>query len=124
MDLAALRAPTGVRAVLLDLQGHIENVDLLDNAGLVASRAQTVSAVGANLREEVIVRGGGQFFGEKGRAFMLGVSRLSANVAFSLSGRWSGLGRLDDVRGGWFGPRQTHLFPSDRRVKQATKLLN
>ena len=91
MDLAALRAPTGVRAVLLDLHGHQENVDLLDNPGLVASGTQSVPAVGANLREEVIVRGRGKLFGQKGQAFVLGVSGLSADrtIVLAATVAWS-----------------------------------
>ena len=32
---SAVRAPTGVAAVLLDLQGHHGNLDLLNDAGVV-----------------------------------------------------------------------------------------
>jgi hypothetical protein len=62
MDLAAVRAPAGVASVLLDQQRHLDNLDLLNDANVVTGRTQTVTAIGANLRD-IIVRGRGEMFG-------------------------------------------------------------
>jgi hypothetical protein len=102
MDRAAVRTPAGVAAVFLDLEGDHRNLHLLDDANVVTGGSQAVPAVGANL-QDVVVRGRSKQLGWHQRAFVLGMSGLSANVALILSRRWRGFGWLNDVRGGRFG---------------------
>jgi hypothetical protein len=91
MDLAAVGAPTRHRAVSLDLERHHAGLDLLDDADVVTSRAQAVPALGADL-QDVVVRGRGQQFRRRHRAFVLAMSGLATDVPFVLSGWRRGLG--------------------------------
>ncbi len=50
MDLAAVPTPTGMTAVFLDLDWDHTNLDLLDNADIVASGTQTVPTIRGRCR--------------------------------------------------------------------------
>ena len=56
MNLAAMPTPTGMTAMFLDLDRDHTNLDLLDNANVVAGRTQSVAAVRAKLRDVVVRR--------------------------------------------------------------------
>ena len=88
--------------MFLDLDRGHTNLDLLDNANVVAGRTQSVAAVRAKLRD-VVVRRSRELLERDQTPFVFGVSGLSADVAVVLSGRRLGFGRLDDVGGGRLG---------------------
>src|ERR1700689_4243538 len=102
VNLAAMPTPTGMTAMFLDLDRDHTNLDLLDNANVVAGRTQSVAAVRAKLRD-VVVRRSRELRERDQTPFVFGVSGLSADVAVVLSGRRLGFGRLDDVGGGRLG---------------------
>ena len=89
--------------VFVDLQGHGEDVDLLDDDGwFVVGHEQVPSAAGASV-QEVVGGARGEHLGWEQLALVCGVSRLTAGPASLLAGRRLRLGRLDDVRGGGLG---------------------
>src|SRR3954468_5913450 len=102
MHLAAVGAPAGVAAVLLDQDRHRGDLDLLDDAHVVAGGPQAPAAVGADLHEVVMGRGV-EPCRRDAESLVLGVPRLAAGVAPLLARGRRGLGRLDDVGGGRLG---------------------
>ena len=89
--------------VLVNLQGHGDDVDLLDDDGwFVVGHEQVPSAAGAGVQE--VVRGDrGEHLWLEQLALVCGMSRLAAALASLLAGRRLRLARLDDVRGGGLG---------------------
>ena len=103
MGLATVGAPSRMTAVLVDLQGHVADVNLLDDLDRFGvGQVQVPAAAGAGV-EEVVGGGGGEHLGREQLALVCGVSRLAAGLAPLLAGRRLRLGRLDDVRGGGLG---------------------
>ena len=103
VHLVAVRAPAGMTAMLLDEQGHHADIDLLDHPWRQAGGGlEAVTTAGAGV--DAMVEGAGvDGFGGKGDAFVFAMTGLSADASFVLSLRWRGLGRLDEVGGGWLG---------------------
>ncbi len=103
MGLATVGTPGRMTAVLVDLQGHVADVDLLDNLDRFGvGQVQVPAAAGAGV-EEVVGGGGGEHLGREQLALVCGVSRLAAGLAPLLAGWRLRLGGLDDVRGGGLG---------------------
>ena len=101
--LVTVGAPSRMTAVLVDLQGHVADVNLLDNDGWFGvGHEQVPTAAGAGV-QEVVGGAGGEHLGREQLALVCGMSRLAAGLASLLAGRWLRLGRLDDVRGGGLG---------------------
>ncbi len=89
--------------MLLDLQRHVLDVDLLDHSRQDRRHGlQVMPATGTEIEAIVDRRAVDRLRGEGG-AFVLGVTRLSADTALLLTFRRLRLGRLDDVRGRWLG---------------------
>ena len=80
--------------MLVNLQGHGDDVDLLDDDGwFVVGHEQVPSAAGAGVQE--VVRGDrGEHLGREQLALVCGMSRLAAGLASLLAGRRLRLGRL------------------------------
>ena len=97
--LLTVRAPPWMTAMLLDLQRHVVDVDLLDHPGQNRRhRLQVMAATGTEI-EAIVDRRTVDRFRREGIAFVLGVTRLSADAASILTLRRLRLGRLDDVGG-------------------------
>jgi hypothetical protein len=86
--------------MLLDLQRHGLDVDLLDHSGLDRQQGlQGMPALGARV-EAMIEAPAVDHLRREGDSFVLAVTGLSTDVA-TLLALWRGrLGRLDDVRRG------------------------
>ena len=86
-------------AVFVDLHGHVEDVDLLDDLDRFGiGQVQMAAAAGAGV-EEVVGGDRGEHLGREELALVGGMSRLAAALASRLAGRRLRLGRLDDVGG-------------------------
>ena len=99
MLLAAVRAPSRMSAVLVDLQGYRGDVNPLDDDRLgVVGQEQVTAAAGAGVQEVV---GGlrSEHLGRERHPLVRGVSRLAAGLAPRLTGWRLRLGGLDDVGG-------------------------
>ena len=97
--LLTVRAPPWVAAMLLDLQRHVLNVNLLDHPGHNRRHGfQVMAATGTEI-EAIVDRRAVDRFRREGSAFVLGVTGLSADVASILALWRLRLGRLDDVGG-------------------------
>jgi hypothetical protein len=95
--LGAVGTPPRMTAVLVDLQRHGGDVDLLNHDGLGSDGLmQSPSTRGAEV-QEVIVSLVRQQFGREEGALVGWVSGLSAGLASGLSGRRLQLGGLDDI---------------------------
>ncbi len=101
MDPAAVDTPTGMTAMFLNQHRDHGNVDLLDDAHLVASGTQTVPTVRADV-DDIIVRRSGQQIRRHHGPKVQGVAGLPPDGTFVLSGWRSRLGRLDDIGRGRF----------------------
>ena len=94
-------APVFGASVLLDGQLRRLDIDLLDDQSQSAVETQRAAAAGTGgkrVDKELI----DLLRGEQG-AFVLGMARLAAAMAFVLAGRRRRRGRLDDVRRGRLG---------------------
>ena len=92
-------APGRMTAVFVDLHGHVEDVNLLDDLDRFGiGQVQMAAAAGAGV-EEVVGGDRGEHLGREELALVRGMSRLAAALASRLAGRRLRLGRLDDVGG-------------------------
>ena len=84
--------------MLLDPQGHLVDLELLDDAWCGDRGLQVMSTRGAGV-EDVVVESPIDLFGRDRGAFVFGMSGLPADAAsvLALGRRW--LGWLDDVGG-------------------------
>src|SRR3954454_2625491 len=99
--LPAARTPPGMTAMLLDLQRHVPDVDLLDHSGHDRRHGlQMIPATGTKI-EAIVDRRTVDRSGREGGAVVLGVARLAPDAAPLLTLRRVRLGRLDDVGGRW-----------------------
>ena len=101
--LAAVRAPSRMTAMFMDLQGYRGEVDPLDDDRLsVIGQEQVTAAAGAGIQQVV---GGlrSEHLARERDALVRGVSRLAAGLAPRLTGWRLGLGRLDDIGGRGLG---------------------
>lgn len=83
--------------MLFDEQGHVAEVDLLNDVRSHLGRLQAASTVGAQV-DGVAVGRAGESFRREQRPFVFGMSGLAAALAFRLSGRWWRRRWFDDVR--------------------------
>ena len=102
MDLLAVRAPGGVAFVLLDPQGHLQDLDLLDDARDAVGPLQAMAADGAEF-QVMVVETAVDLLRREGGALVLGMSGLAADLALLLALGRLRLGRLDEVRRGRLG---------------------
>ena len=103
MLLLAVRAPSRMSTMLVDLQGYRGEVDPLDDDRLsVIGQEQVTAAAGAGIQQVV---GGlrSEHLARERDALVRGVSRLAAGLAPRLTGWRLRLGGLDDVGGRGLG---------------------
>src|SRR5512135_968235 len=94
-------------AMLLNLERHFADVDLLDHPRRDGAGGLQVVPAGGAVLQAMIEGSAVEGFGRERGAFVFGVSGLSADLALVLALRWWWLGRLDDVgRGGLGGGRR------------------
>jgi len=93
VDSPAARAPAGVGAVLRFRHDDGRELDLLEDIGRPSGRDKRVAAVRTALG--MVIVEGIDFVGRKGGAFVQGMARLSAQLAFAFAPalRW-GLGQV------------------------------
>jgi hypothetical protein len=90
-------------AMLLDRQGHLADVNLLDDPWWEGQGGLEVMAAAWAEVEAMVEEPAVDGLGWKGGAFVLGMDGLSADPAFVLALGWWRLGWLDDVGGRGLG---------------------